>query len=136
MTRIHRNVEYGLMALKIMQKRRSDAGLTTAKEISEMTQAPFEVIARVLQKLASHHILEVEMGAKGGYRLAKDLSELSLHQVIEVLNGPVEIAPCLQKGETCDIENSCNIASPMQVLNEKLKHFYSSITVQELVRSR
>lgn len=120
------------MALKIMVKKRRGE-LTTAKEIVETTGSPFDATARVLQRMTQGGILKSEHGAHGGYVLIRDLSDLSLHELTQLLLGPVKAAKCLQASGECELKNRCNIHSPISVLNRKQEDFYRGLMLGELL---
>lgn len=122
------------MALKHMSLKRPGE-LTSAKESAELFGVPFDVMARVLQVLTQKGILKAEQGAQGGYQITKDLSKVTLHDLVTMLQGPVEIAKCLHSTgpEACEIQSSCNIMSPIQSLNNKLNDFYRSLNLQDLL---
>ena len=135
MNKVQRKLEYSLMALKMMSHKRPGE-LTSAKEVAESFAAPFDVMARVLQVMAQKGILRAEHGAQGGYQITKDLSKVTLHDLVTSLQGPVEIAKCLHKASGdggCDIQASCNIISPIHTLNTKLNEFYKGLSVQDLL---
>jgi len=132
MNRLNRKVEYALMALKFMAAKPANS-LTSAKEISDSLNLPFDATARVLQAMAHAGFLRVVQGAHGGYGIVKDLSEISFHQLVEIIEGPLEIARCLHN-ENCDLLSKCNIQSPMSVLNDKLTEFYQALRLDEILR--
>lgn len=133
MNKVHRKVEYALMALKHVAHKPVGA-LTTAKEVADAYHAPFEAVARSLQILAQKGVLRSEQGAQGGYRLAKSLNEISMYELIEIIEGPTRIAKCLNSGEPCEIQSACNIISPIQNLNLRLSDFYKGVLLQDLLQ--
>lgn len=135
MNRLNRKVEYALMALKVMSQKRQGE-LTSAKEIVDLTGCPFDATAKVLQLLAQKGILKSEHGAHGGYVLVRDTSKVSLHELMEIIVGPVAVAKCQQHLADCDLKSKCNILSPMAVMNRKLAGFYQTVTVGELLRAQ
>lgn len=132
MTRIHRKLEYSLLALQHMSEK-PHGSLSTAKEVAEKFAAPFDATARVLQLLAQKGVLRSEQGANGGYALARDLAQLNLEELMGFIQGPLQIAKCLQGEEPCEIRSSCSIVAPIDFLNQRLGHFYRSISVAELL---
>ncbi len=132
MQKVNRKLEYSLMALKHMSQK-MPGKLTTAKEVSESYQAPFDATARVMQLMAQRGWLKSEQGAFGGYQITKDLSRLTLLDLMNVIQGPTKIAKCLHKAEPCEIQNSCNIISPIQTLNTRLNDFYRSLTIRDVL---
>lgn len=120
------------MALKHMSSK-APGELTSAKEVSDSYKAPFDATARVMQIMAQNGLLRSEFGALGGYQITKDLSRVTLNDLMNVIQGPTKIAKCLHKSEPCEIQSSCNIISPINQLNQKLTDFYKSVTVKEVL---
>ena len=135
MNRLNRKVEYALMALKVMAQKRAGE-LTSAKEIVEVTGCPFDATSRVLQQLTQKGVLKSEQGAHGGYVLVRDLMRLSLYDLNETIMGPTGLAKCLHDEESCDFRDTCNIVSPVSLLNRRLTDFYRELTVGELLKVR
>ena len=131
MQKLNRKIEYSLMALQYIRTK-PEGSLTTAKEVSERFQAPFDATARVLQLMANKGWLRSEHGASGGYFLIKDLSQMTLFDLIQLIEGPPSIANCLKAEETCEI-HSCNIKTPIHTLNRELTTFYKSLRLNSLL---
>ncbi len=132
MTKLNRKIEYSLMALQYIQQRQPSSKVT-AKEVSDSVQAPFDVIARVMQIMAQKALLISEQGASGGYRLNQDLKNVSLFQLFEMIEGPTALVKCISEDGVCDNETSCNVASPLKSLNTKLNTFFKNIPLSELL---
>lgn len=138
MLKLNRRLEYALIALKHMAQVScaQDGGekkLIPAKEISQAYSVPFDVVSRVLQILNQNGIVKSIQGVQGGYFLNKNLDEISLYHLIELLDGPLELVKCLGPDHDCEIKDSCNIMSPLQLFNQKVIEFYKTIKVSELV---
>lgn len=131
MTKLNRKVEYSLMALKYLHAQGDNK--VTAKEVAEALHASFDVMARVMQIMAQRGLLVSEQGASGGYRLAQSLNQISLHQLVEMIEGPTALVKCISDSGGCDIQSNCNILSPVKSLNAKLTSFFKQISVLELV---
>lgn len=108
--------------------------LTTAKEVCDAYNTPFDVMSKVMQTMAQKGLLKSEQGAHGGYLVLKDLSKVSFYDLVQMVEGPLAIAKCLNAGPTsCDLSHSCNIVSPVNLLNERLVEFYKNLPVLELI---
>ena len=133
MFKINRKIEYALIALKHMQPKKADA-VTSAKEVCDIFQTPFDPTSRVLQIMAQYGILRAEQGAKGGYRLIKDLSHVSLYELSEMIIGPIELVKCFQREDAnCEVVCHCHIIAPMLQLNDKINDLFKTITIAELL---
>ncbi|MBC7754493.1 MAG: Rrf2 family transcriptional regulator [Moraxellaceae bacterium] len=136
MNKINKKTEYALMALKYFVDQavhESPVGLISAKDLAEKTHTPFEVIARVLQALSSRGILKAEYGVSGGYQLVKNLEDISVYELMNVLENSSELAKCLGSDSECELSSKCNIISPMTHLNSKVQNFYKSISLAEVL---
>jgi len=136
MFKINRKLEYALISLRHMSAK-APGQLTSAKEICDIYNTPFDPTSRVLQIMAQHQIVRAEQGAHGGYQILKDLSKVSLQDLTQMIEGPLEIVNCFHGNYShCDITASCNVISPMLNLNERIAGFFKNINVQELIQSR
>jgi Rrf2 family nitric oxide-sensitive transcriptional repressor len=136
MFKINRKLEYALISLRHMSSK-APGQLTSAKEICDIYRVPFDPTSRVLQIMAQHEIVRAEQGAHGGYQILKDLSKLSLHDLTQMIEGPIQIVNCFHGNYAhCDIISSCNVISPMLNLNEKIAALFQTINVQDLIKSR
>lgn len=139
MNKIHRKMEYALIALKHMSQKRPGE-LTTVKEICQKYGTPFDATARVMQQMVQGKFLKSEQGAYGGYLIMKDLTKVTVKDLIERVVGPVEIVKCItsEAGQpsTCELKENCNIKQPLILLNEQLIQFYESINLHQLLNVR
>lgn len=135
MNKINRKIEYSLMALKYMSSK-VPGELTSAKEVAESFGTPFDATSRVMQIMAQKGLLRSEQGALGGYCLVKDLTKVTLNDLVSMIQGPTKIARCMHKQDPCEIQQSCNIVSPMTNLNHRLTEFYQSVTLRDLLFHR
>ncbi len=120
-----------MIALQHMAKEPS-GHLFSAKGLAHDMKVPFDPLSRVMQKLAKNKIIRSEQGPAGGYELICNFSQVSLYDLIKIIQGPLEIVRCLGEQEACDLSNSCELKSPVSYLNEQLIFFYQKMTLQEL----
>ena len=136
MFKINRKLEYALIALRHMSAK-SPGQLTSAKEICDVYHTPFDPTSRVLQIMAQHEIVRAQQGARGGYQILKDLSKITLFDLTQIIEGPIQIVNCFHGNYShCDMTAKCNVISPMLNLNEWLASLFKTINVRELISSR
>jgi Rrf2 family protein len=133
MVRLSKKVEYGLIAIRHIATRNGD--IVTAKEIAETYHIPYELLAKVLQRLSKAGLIVSHQGVRGGYSLAKRPEEILVGTVINVIEGvsPV-IAQCMSEGpESCGVFEVCTIKTPLQKVQENIERSFSTMTVAEIV---
>ncbi len=102
MPAIPRQVEYALMALVDMQSG-EDAQLFAVRELCDRHGVPFDVLSKAMQRLTRAGILSAVQGSNGGYRLERNLAEVTLLDVIDAVSGEVRAVNCLQSNKTCPL---------------------------------
>jgi Rrf2 family transcriptional regulator, nitric oxide-sensitive transcriptional repressor len=135
--KIHRKMEYALIALKHMSQKRPGE-LTTVKEICQKYGTPFDATARVMQQMVQGKFLKSEQGAYGGYLIMRDLTKVTVKDLIERVVGPLEIVKCIAPevnpaNLSCELKDTCNIMQPLTQLNEQLIKFYEGINLHHLL---
>jgi FeS assembly SUF system regulator len=104
-----------------------------ASEIAGQTGLPQPIVSKILKLLARREILVSHRGAKGGYRLARAASDISVAQIIEAVEGPIAITECVDEtpGE-CSQEPVCPVRSNWQQINHAVRSALEQITLQEM----
>ena len=136
MFKINRKLEYALIALRHMSAK-SPGQLTSAKEICDVYHTPFDPTSRVLQIMAANEVVRAEQGAHGGYQIVKNLDKLTLQDLTQMIEGPIQIVNCFHGNYShCDMTASCNVISPMLNLNERIGELFRTISIKDLIQSR
>ena len=120
MLKFSRKSEYALIALEHIVAHGTGSACSV-REISELYQIPFPLLAKIMQEMAGKGLIVSSRGTKGGYQLGKEADEISLADVLEIFDGTLAVADCLKKEKiSCPQWNGCKIKSPFTVLNHKI----------------
>lgn len=134
MVRLSKKTEYGLIALRHMAARPSGE-IVTAKEVADRYGIPYELLAKVLQRLGKSGLISSHQGVRGGYSLTKDPREMPVSSIIYAIEGtaPV-IAQCLSDGPgSCDVFNACTIKLPLTKVQANIERAFHNMTLFEIV---
>ena len=118
------------MVLKLM-KDKGLQELTTAREVCDRYETPFDTTAKVMQLMNTAGILHSQKGVKGGYTISKDLSEVSYLELVELIEGKSFMMDCHEG--PCELINKCNISQPIKRLNDYLITIFNSLSLNELL---
>ncbi len=118
------------MVLKLM-KDKDVSELTTAREVCDTFDTPFDTTAKVMQLMNSAGILHSQKGVKGGYTIAGDLSQVSYMQLVELIEGKSFMMDCHEG--PCELLHSCNITQPIRRLNDYLINIFNALSLNELL---
>ncbi|HIZ16974.1 MAG TPA: Rrf2 family transcriptional regulator [Firmicutes bacterium] len=78
----------------------------SASEIARRTGVTLRFSLKILGKLAQSGIVKSYKGANGGYVVNKAPKDISLREVVTVMQGPIEINKCTKSDELCTNPNS------------------------------
>ncbi len=73
-------------------------------------------------------------GAYGGYNLNKDPSEITLKEVVDVLEGDRFLVDCVNNPAACPRVTTCASHDVWAVVGEKISETLSSITLDRLAK--
>jgi len=130
MLRISRLTDYGTMILA--QMARDKASLHTSSKLSKQTKLALPTVSKLLKTLANGGILTSYRGAKGGYRLALDPEQISVYNIINILEGPIAITECNETAGACELEYYCSIREPWNYINRAITTTLTQISLASL----
>jgi Rrf2 family protein len=109
--------EYGLKALIDLAAQNDPQAATQIKDIAQRQQIPVKFLEQILLTLKNAGVLRSRAGVGGGYYLAKEPSEITLGQVVRVLDGPLAPIPCVSQMAyercVCEDEATCGLRLAM-----------------------
>ncbi len=79
------------------------------KEISGELGIPAPFLGKILQILTKHQILDSAKGPHGGFALKKPAIDISLMDIIDVIDGVDSFNQCLIRTSVCSDENPCSL---------------------------
>ena len=130
MFKLSKTIEYALISINHINQCDEDIPISV-KKISKKYNIPFELLAKILQKLSKEAILDPIYGPKGGYKLNNKYKHLSLIEFIEILEGPFGITGCL-KDINCEQILNCNIITPLEKINSKIYKVFNEIKLNQI----
>ncbi|GEM_PF-289171 len=128
---ISQTAEYALRAV-LMLAARDDVPAGTAA-IAESTRVPAGYLSKVLQGLARHGLVVSSSGRRGGFRLARKASEISVLQVIQAVAPLARLGQCplgieSHNGRLCPLHRQLNQAT------EAFEKALAAVTIAQLLQ--
>jgi len=131
MLRLSKKADYALMAMKHLTVR-TDAPSASAREIAEAYDIPVELMAKVLQRLVRRGLLASHQGTRGGYRLSRSASMISVADVIQAIDGPLTVTACSTDAENCGQYSKCSIRDPLWRIKDRIVAALATCSLQEM----
>ena len=131
MLRLSKKADYALIAMKHLATR-SDLASASAREIAEQYDIPIELMAKVLQRLARRGLLTSHQGTRGGYRLSRAASAISVADIIQAIDGPLTVTACSTDAENCGQYSKCSVRDPLWRIKDRIVHALTTCSLQEI----
>jgi Rrf2 family transcriptional regulator, iron-sulfur cluster assembly transcription factor len=97
------------------------------RQISQDLKIPMPFLGKIMQVLAKQKLLSSTKGPHGGFSLAKSAYDISLMDIVEVIDGIDNFNMCVLGLDACSHETShCPIHQDYAEIREKLKTLFQS----------
>jgi Rrf2 family protein len=105
---ITRQADYAVRAVLYLAEQGSGNRVTTA-EIGREQHIPPTFLAKIIAQLATAGIVRSTRGSHGGVTLALPPAEISLLDIVEVVDGPVVLNECVSDRSLCPLGDNCPV---------------------------
>jgi Rrf2 family protein len=122
--------EYGLLALVDLGVRYGE-GPVSAREVSERQGVPAKFLEQLLGALRKAGLVCSVRGARGGFSLTRDPSDITILQVVEALEGPLAPTSC-DGGSVCGRSGACAAAVVWGKATDALRDVFDTTTLADL----
>lgn len=80
---------------------------TATSMIAEAQHIPPSFLAKIISQLSIAGLLHTSRGARGGVTLARDAKDITLLEVVEAIDGPIQLNECVANNGACTFEDDC-----------------------------
>ena len=131
MLKLSKKADYGLIAVRHLAC--CTAGEScSASDIAAIYSISSPLLAKVLQRLARQGLVTSRHGSGGGYQLARDPKEITAFEVIDAIDGPMQITSCLTSHGECGHSTKCTVREPLQRVNESIMRVLRNVTISQM----
>lgn len=163
MLRMSKKADYAVFLLGAIARQGAYPGgaaaesVVSAHEVARQAGLNKSVVANLLKEFTKHGLLVSVRGLKGGYRLARAPGEVSLGEILEVVEGRFVLVDCVAHGadapsraaskllalapsmrgedaheHDCSLISFCPSKAPMRIVHERISQLFASIHLDEL----
>ncbi len=124
--------EAAAIALHAMTFLAADPGGRHAvREIAESLHVSEAHLAKVLQRLTKVRLVTSVRGPGGGYTLARSREEITLLDIVEAIEGPLDPVDCIMPTRTCT-GGTCILGDLLETINRRVREYLSATNLDEL----
>lgn len=125
---------FAVTAMIDLASRQGDGPVTLAG-IAERQKISLSYLEQLFGKLRRHDLVSSVRGPGGGYRLARDMAEITVADVIIAVDEPLDATQCGGK-ENCHDAHRCMTHDLWANLNKRMYAYLDSVTLDALVNRR
>jgi FeS assembly SUF system regulator len=134
MIRLGKLTDYGLVLMTYIA-RNHDGSLHTARDLAAESRLALPTVSKLLKELLQGGLLVSHRGIKGGYSLAKTPREISVAEIIAVLEGPIALTECSTDiSGVCDLEPCCPIKNNQRIISQAVRGALAGVMLSDLIQ--
>lgn len=121
-------------AIRLLFELKMDKPLSSAM-LAEQIGIPAKTLEKIQAILKSHKLTESILGSKGGLKLLKPLSQISLGQIIELFDNGIGFAVCFgNKANDCPNHNSCSMIAAWHTVSTQIQKSLNNISLEHILQ--
>lgn len=125
--------KYGLLAMYALALHARE-GPQTLQSISTVG-VPKQYLEQILGRLRRAGLVTTVRGAQGGYQMAGDPAEISLRDIIDAVEGPIELSECATAENTCQKSDTCPVRWVWQRVTDSINTELEKIKLSDMLGS-
>lgn len=123
---------YGLRAMSYLSVKENESPICV-NDIASCQNIPVTFLEQILVKLRRGGLLESVRGAQGGYKLARNSSQITISEILCALNEPVIWGEC-QTEKGCENVLTCPTFNLWQRVKSAVDNILTNTTLEEITR--
>lgn len=113
---------------------RKEEGFIPLKEIAKKQDISKKYLEQIVPIMNNSGLLLTNRGYQGGYKLAKDPSQITVGMILRATEGSMAPVSCLEnQQELCDRSDICMALTVWRGLEEVINEYLDGITLQNIL---
>lgn len=102
------------------------------REIAKRQEVSDKYLEHIMLALKKAGLVVSMSGAKGGYLLMKDPADVTILDIVQVLEGSLAPVPCIDHKDICARSSSCKVMCLWSQVKEAINKVLGSVTLKDL----
>ena len=132
MLKLSKKTEYGILAIRHISMLGTNR-VATVKEVALENNIPQPLLAKILQQLVKERMIRSVQGSHGGYVMDRDVSEITLADVVGGKEGPIRLGECGAPGGGCGRNNFCDPKDSLEPVQAQLYDFFKKLKLIDVL---
>ena len=129
---VGRRVDYAVRALAYLAGQ-PPLKIVGRAEIERRQDIPSHFLSKIMRDLVVRGLVESRNGPKGGFRLARPAKTVSLKEVYEAVERPLNLMECFDKRDTyCQLWSACGQLSIWERAQSIVASYLASVSIADI----
>ncbi len=107
----------------------------SAGQLAEETGLPVPTVQKLVSTLTAAGLLRSTRGVGGGLKLARPAAAISLADIVEAVEGPIALTPCVDQGRhDCGLEQTCTVRPHWGLVNQTMRNALAEVPLTRLAQ--
>ena len=104
-----------------------------SQELAQRQAIPVKYLNQLLISLRAAGLVKSVRGARGGFLLGRSPNEISLLNIVEVLEGPLVLADCVAASGVCSRQDNCAAQWLWEEMGRRAAQYLRGISLADLL---
>ncbi|WP_315760211.1 SUF system Fe-S cluster assembly regulator [Sphingomonas sp. Y38-1Y] len=131
--RLSAQADYAVVMMRAAARQCGSVRLNATLLAAE-TGLPLPTVQKLVSRLSAAGLIESSRGTGGGFRLARPPAAITLADIVEAIEGPIAMTPCVEHGRhDCAIEGACEVRPHWDAVNGAVRGALAGVTLSHLI---
>ena len=109
-------------------------GPVLLRDIAERQKVSEKYLWHLIAPLKNSGLVISKRGVHGGYELAKSSKNITLYDIVAILEGPLGLVECVKDSSVCDCFEACVTTEIWKEVSQGLRNTLNKITLEDMVK--
>jgi Rrf2 family protein len=103
-------------------------------DIAKRQKISAKYLSKLIIPLKAARLVTSSRGSHGGYTLARDPSQITLLDIVTILEGDITPVECVRNSNICEMSSSCRMRDIWSGLDKAIQEYLAGITLENIAR--
>jgi Rrf2 family nitric oxide-sensitive transcriptional repressor len=120
-------------SLRILMHLAREKERVTNRELSRKLSIPAAYLVKLVREMSRHGYLRTIKGKRGGVQPLKNPKEITILEIVELTEGPINLSDCFVDPKYCELDPNCGLKNKIGHIQGEIKKLLNHTSVADLI---
>lgn len=104
------------------------------KEVAKLQDISEGYLQHIVDSLKGSGLIRSHRVGHGGYTLSKEPKQITLYEILNTLEGSVNLVECIDTPDVCERSKNCIVRDVWSLVSKSLSKSLKEITLEDMIR--